>query len=128
MCKEQPRPLYLAGKLDGVTLDNLEVLFEGFRAAGKALEGAHNQPRMGGDASDDARELLNDEMERLDAMCDEVAMEAEKRVPKNRDDADRRARLLIRWGLNCGESWRGIAQLAIVALEAWRLQQEAADA
>jgi hypothetical protein len=119
---------FLAGKLDGISLDRLEALFEGLLAGMRALEGAYNQPRMSGDAGEDARELLEGEMERLSDMSDEVAVEAEKRVPKSRDDADRRARLLIRWGLICGEPWSGIAQLAITALEAQRQPQEAVDA
>jgi hypothetical protein len=72
----------------------------------KLTDGEHEAPSA----------ILEEEMDRLGDICNEIGLEAERREPVSREESFAKAKLLVTWGIRCGEGWGTIAKIATSAL------------
>jgi hypothetical protein len=110
------KPSSLGRRLKDLSLAELGALLDAYLSASDALQAVYNMPKLRDGEHVAPSDILETEIERLGDICGEVANEAERRAPASRDDSYAKAKLLVTWGIRCGEGWGTIAKIATSAL------------
>jgi hypothetical protein len=87
---------------DGRALAGLRTLYKAHGLAMHAYLGVANRPA---ECSGRVGDLLEAEWDRCMQAMQAIAEEAERREPRTREDAEAKAEILIRWGLEADRGW-----------------------